>query len=131
MGIYMEGRKQKNGLHGGRVRGMSAVLAVAVVTCAGALLPATAVRAQSTAGMIHGQAPAGDVVLAHSTSGVRRTTVVKKNGQFELRHLPLGVYSVTLKKGDKVIDMYHRVPLTVGRGLEVNFACPHDQCAAP
>lgn len=88
-------------------------------------------HAQSTSAMIHGQAPAGDTIVAKSTSGFRRHTTVKANGRYILRHLPLGVYSVTLKDGDKTIDMYHRVPLTVSRGVLVNFACPHDKCAAP
>lgn len=101
--------------------------AVAACLCA---TPFVAVHAQSTTGMIRGQAPAGDVVVALSISGFRRQVTVKEDGKYRIRPLPLGTYSVTLKKGDKVIDMYHRVPLTVGRAMEVNFACPHDKCAA-
>ena len=93
-------------------------------------VPWGSAQAQSTTAMIHGQAPAGDTIVAKSDSGFRHQTTVRPDGKYMLRNLPLGVYSVTLKQGDKTIDMYHHVPLTVSRGALLNFACPHDKCAA-
>ncbi len=113
-----------------RAGAASAFLGTATLAMAMILAPAGSVRAQSTSGMIHGQAPAGDVIVAKSTSGMHRKITVGDSGKYKLRNLPLGVYSVTLMKDGKVVDKYHRVPLTVGRGMEVNFACPHDHCEA-
>lgn len=128
----MESRKQQGRTVSRFVQPRAARrLAVAVLAaCLGSTALGIA-HAQSTTAMIHGQAPAGDTIVAKSTSGFRRHTTVKPDGKYMLRRLPLGVYSVTLKDGDKIVDMYHRVPLTVSRGVLVNFACPHDNCAAP
>ena len=71
--------------------------------CLGSMTPNFA-QAQSTTAMIHGQAPAGDMIVAKSTSGFRRHTTMKPDGKYMLRRLPLGVYSVTLKDGDKTVD---------------------------
>lgn len=128
----MESRKQQGNtdLHPRRARAARCIAAAAGAALFGSMTWGIA-HAQSTTGMIHGQAPAGDTVIAHSTSGFRRRVTVEASGKYTLRGLPLGVYSVTLKQGDRFVDMYHRVPLTVSRGVEVNFACPHDECAAP
>jgi hypothetical protein len=104
----------------------SATLALAAT----AMLFAGHATAQSTSAHIFGQGPAGAKVEAHSTTGTHRTTLIKDNGHYDLRSLPMGNYTVTLWKGDTVADTRANVRLMVGRGAEVDFACPHDQCAA-
>lgn len=104
----------------------SATLALATA----ALLFAGHATAQSTSAHIFGQGPAGAKVEAHSTTGTHRTTLIKDNGRYDLRSLPMGDYTVTLWKGDTVSDKRSNIRLTVGRGAEVDFACAHDQCAA-
>lgn len=93
-------------------------------------LPLRRAHAQSTAASIHGQAPAGDEIVATSTTGFRHRTRVHANGKYVIHSLPLGTYSVKLMKNGKVLDKYHRVPLLVSGTRIVNFACPHDKCAA-
>jgi hypothetical protein len=103
---------------------------ITLALAAAAMLFAGHAMAQSTSAHIFGQGPAGAKVEAHSTTGTHRTTLVKDNGRYDLRSLPMGNYTVTLWRGDTVTDTRANVRLMVGRGAEVDFACPHDQCAA-
>lgn len=127
----MEHRKEQEGRVGRRHFGRMA--AGGLIVMAAALLsvvPVRPARAQSTSAAIRGQAPAGDVVVAISSTGFRHHTKVKANGKYAFRSLPLGTYRVKLMKDGKVLDMYHHVPLMVSGTRILNFACPHDQCAA-
>lgn len=85
--------------------------------------------AQSTGGQIFGQGPAGATVSVHSNSGAHRHVTIKDDGRYTIRSLPLGTYSVSLEKDGKDVDTRRNIPLSVGRGAEVDFACPQDQCA--
>ena len=89
----------------------------------------TTVHAQSTAGRIFGQAPAGETVTVHGTSGVHRHAKVNATGRYTITSLPMGVYTVALEKDGNAVDTRSNIPLTVGGGSEVDFACAHDQCA--
>jgi hypothetical protein len=91
----------------------------------------TTAHAQSTSGAIFGQAPAGATVTVQSTSGLHRHIIVKSSGRYAIRALPLGVYTATLQKEGAVVDTRPNIRLSVGGGAEVDFACPHDQCAEP
>ena len=124
----MEGRKQQKDTIRYFACVRTALVTVATATMFTCVAAFGTAQAQSTAGRIFGSAPAGAVVSVQSNSGTHRHTTVRDSGRYSLRALPLGVYTVTLKKGGKVADM---VPLSAGRGMEVDFACPHDQCAAP
>jgi hypothetical protein len=42
----------------------------------------------------------------------------------------MSVYTVSLLKDGKAVDTRANIPVTVGRGAEVDFACPDDRCAA-
>lgn len=85
--------------------------------------------AQSTGGQIFGQGPAGATVNVHSNSGAHRHATIKDDGHYTIRSLPLGTYTVSLEKDGKDMDTRRNIPLAVGRGAEVDFACPQDQCA--
>lgn len=89
------------------------------------------VHAQSTAGSIFGKAPAGDSVVAKSTTtGVQRHTTADASGRYRLGQLPMGVYTVTLKDhGTPVVKRPH-VQVIVGRGINVDFDCSENQCTA-
>ncbi|MEW5837196.1 MAG: carboxypeptidase-like regulatory domain-containing protein [Pseudomonadota bacterium] len=105
-------------------------LGLALAILATAALPATSAIAQSTSAHIFGQGPAGARVEARSDTGARRTTTIRDDGRYDLRALPMGVYTVTLTSAGVVADTRKNIQLTVGRGAEVDFACPHDQCGA-
>lgn len=90
-----------------------------------------AVHAQATVGRVFGWAPAGETITAHSTSGARRHAKANDKGRYTIGALPMGVYAVTLEKDGNAVDTRSNIKLTVGGGAEVDFACPHDQCAAP
>lgn len=96
----------------------------------GAGVVSPAASAQGTMAHIFGQAPAGAEVVAKSSTGLHRHITVDKEGRYDLRNLPLSVYTVSLQKDGKVVDTRHNIPLSVGRGAEVDFACPSDHCAA-
>lgn len=89
----------------------------------------TTVHAQSTAGRIFGSAPAGETITVHGTSGVHRHAKANAKGRYTITSLPMGVYTVALEKDGNAVDTRSNIPLTVGRGSEVDFACGHDQCA--
>ncbi|KIJ03191.1 Oar protein [Xanthomonas phaseoli pv. phaseoli] len=96
--------------------------ALAVVL--GACLTNGAVYAQSTTGSIYGSAPseAGSTIVVQSDTGLSRTITVDANGRYNLGSLPVGAYTVTLKRGDQVVDTRKNVQLRVGSGTEVSFA---------
>lgn len=96
--------------------------ALAVVL--GACLANGAVYAQSTTGSIYGSAPseAGSTIVVQSDTGLSRTITVDANGRYNLGSLPVGAYTVTLKRGDQVVDTRKNVQLRVGSGTEVSFA---------
>jgi hypothetical protein len=87
-------------------------------------------HAQDTNSHIFGQAPAGETVTAHSDTGLRRHATVNSKGRYNLNSLPPGNYNVTLDKDGQTVDTRSNIPLGIGAGAEVDFACPKDQCAA-
>lgn len=100
--------------------------ALAVVL--GACLTNGAVYAQSTTGSIYGSAPseAGSTIVVQSDTGLSRTITVDANGRYNLGSLPVGAYTVTLKRGDQVVDTRKNVQLRVGSGTgSPSVARPH------
>lgn len=93
-------------------------------------VPASVVCAQGTAGSIFGHGPAGSDVIAVSATGAQRHATVGAKGRYSIDHVQMGTYAVTLQKDGKDIDTRKNVGITVGRGAEVDFACPGDKCAA-
>jgi len=102
----------------------------AIIIALAAVLPVSIAYAQSTTSTIFGQAPSGTTVTAHSTTGFQRHETVNKKGRYKLSSLPTGDYTVTLQKDGQTVDTRSNIPLVVGRGAEVDFACPNDHCAA-
>jgi hypothetical protein len=78
--------------------------------------------AQSTTGSIFGQAPAaaGETVVATNTSGLSREVAVDSAGRFQISNVPVGTYTVSLKKGGAVVDT-KSVSLAPGAGSNVTF----------
>ncbi|HEU4670073.1 MAG TPA: carboxypeptidase-like regulatory domain-containing protein [Dyella sp.] len=92
-------------------------------------LASTAAFAQSTSGSVFGHAPAGDVVVARSTTrGTQRTVHVEADGRYALRALPTGVYNVTLEENGKAVILHPKVPVAAGRGSRVDFDCARGGC---
>lgn len=96
----------------------------ALAAVLGACLANGAVYAQSTTGSIYGSAPseAGSTIVVQSDTGLSRTITIDANGRYNLGSLPVGAYTVTLKRGDQVVDTRKNVQLRVGSGTEVSFA---------
>ncbi|GLQ97227.1 carboxypeptidase-like regulatory domain-containing protein [Dyella mobilis] len=117
-----------------RNRGLRSLIcgsaATAVLGIIAASLPTTA-GAQSTTSHIFGQAPAGETVVAQNgATGLHRHAKANAKGRYTIDPLPAGDYIVTLEKDGKTVDKQSNVSLVVGRGAEVDFGCPNDQCAA-
>jgi hypothetical protein len=104
---------------------LASVFAATVLATAGF----TAAHAQENSSHIFGHAPAGDVITIHSDTGVHRHVTADSKGRYNINTVPPGNYSVTLEKDGHTVDARSNVPLDVGRGAEVDFACPNDQCA--
>ena len=97
------------------------VLGLAVLTaCAGA----SNVMAQSTTGSLYGTVAAGDgqTVVIDSTSGVHREIPVDARGRYTTGQLPVGTYTVSLRRDGATVDSRKNVSLLVGSGTEVSFA---------
>jgi len=79
--------------------------------------------AQSTTGSIFGQAPAaaGETVSASNASGLTREVAVDSSGRFQISNVPVGVYTVSLKKDGAVVDS-RKVALAPGAGTTVTFS---------
>ncbi|WP_254775327.1 TonB-dependent receptor [Pseudoxanthomonas sp. GM95] len=80
--------------------------------------------AQSTTGSIYGSVPAeaGLTVQAQSDSGITRTATVDSSGRYNVGSLPVGTYTITLRRGDEVVDQRKNVLLKVNSGTDVSFA---------
>ncbi|HET8554937.1 MAG TPA: TonB-dependent receptor [Rhodanobacteraceae bacterium] len=87
--------------------------------------------AQATTGTIFGNAPAaaGETVTVSSNNGVVRTVSVTADGSYTVANLPLGVYTVTLKKDGSVVGQHNNITIHVGAGSQVNFASASAQNA--
>jgi hypothetical protein len=79
--------------------------------------------AQSTSGTIFGQAPvtSGETVTVSGSTGVTREVPVDSSGRYSIGNLPLGSYTVTLKKDGAVVDSRNNVNIVVGAGTPVSF----------
>jgi hypothetical protein len=100
--------------------GVMGVFAVAGISTA---------SAQATDGSIFGKAPAGDSITVRSdTTGAGRTVKVDATGRYFAHALPPGNYTVTLKQSDQDVARHLGVPVTVGRGVEVDFKCGEIKC---
>ncbi len=82
--------------------------------------------AQSTTGSISGQVPAGDTVVIQGANGLSRSVRANSQGRYTASQLPLGEYTVTLKRDGKVVDTREHVVLTVGAAAQVSFAAPQE-----
>ena len=88
------------------------------------LLGAQAAHAQSTTGAIAGQVAGGEgtTVLIQGASGINREVVVDAKGRYSAGQLPLGTYTVTLKRDGAAVDTRRDVSLRVGAATDVSFA---------
>jgi hypothetical protein len=79
--------------------------------------------AQSTTGSIFGQAPAaaGETVSATNATGLTREVAVDSSGRFQISNVPVGVYTVSLKKDGAVVDT-RKVSLAPNAGTAVTFS---------
>jgi len=70
--------------------------------------------AQSTTGSIAGQVPAGlgDTVTIQSSTGLVREVPVDSRGRYVATQLPVGSYTVTLKRGGEAVPSTCRKPPT-------------------
>jgi hypothetical protein len=91
-------------------------------------MAASVAGAQGTAGSIFGHGPAGGSVTATSGTGAQRHATINGRGRYTLSPLPMGTYTVTLENKGATVDSRKNVNITVGRGLEVDFACENDKC---
>ena len=62
---------------------------------------AASANAQQASGNIMGDAVAGDTVVVHNdTIGFHREIGVEKDGRYNIRRVPTGIYVVTVKHAD-------------------------------
>ncbi len=100
-----------------RLRRTALAVALGMATVSGAAF------AQSTTGTIFGQAPiaSGETVLVHGESGFTREVTVGPQGRFTVSSVPVGTYTVTLRRDGKTIATKSNVTPKVGSGTNVSF----------
>lgn len=87
---------------------------------AAALFVASAASAQSPTAAIQGQAAAGDVaVIQNVDTGFTREVKPNKSGRYQLRNLPTGTFSVTIKHPDGSLETPKLVTVRVGSTARV------------
>ncbi len=81
------------------------------------------VLAQSTTANVYGSVPAesGLTIQAQSDSGLTRTVTADASGRYNIGSLPVGTYTITLRRGDTVVDQRKGVVLRVNSGTDVSF----------
>ncbi|MGY3041446.1 hypothetical protein ACVWWQ_003078 [Rhodanobacter sp. TND4EL1] len=79
---------------------------------------------QATTGSIFGQAPAtsGETVTVSGSTGITREVAVDSAGRYRVSNLPLGTYTVTLKKDGVAVESRDNIAIVVGAGTTVSFA---------
>jgi Carboxypeptidase regulatory-like domain len=84
------------------------------------LLTAGTAMAQSATAAIQGQAAPGDVaIIANIDSGFTREVKANSKGRYQLRNLPTGTFSVTVKHPDGSLEKTRVVTLRVGTTARV------------
>ena len=80
--------------------------------------------AQSTTGSIYGSVPAesGLTVQVQGDTGITRTATVDSSGRYNIGSLPVGTYTITLRRGDEVVDQRKNVLIKVNSGTDISFA---------
>lgn len=97
----------------------------AALSAALSLCIAGGAYAQSTTGSIQGSIPveAGTATTVHiaNNSGFSRTVTADSNGRYTAGALPVGLYTLTVKRGDQVIGS-REVLVIVGSSVDGSFA---------
>lgn len=90
------------------------------VSAAAGLLMAGTAMAQSATAAIQGQAAPGDVaIIQNLDSGFTREVKANAKGRYQLRNLPTGTFSVTVKHPDGSLETSRVVTLRVGTTARV------------
>jgi hypothetical protein len=116
-------------IEGFKTRSMYSAAVVIALGMIGSLSPVTT-HAQSNIATIFGQAPAGESVIALSSTGLHHHETVNAKGHYRFGSLPAGDYTVSLEKDGQTVDTRSNIAVLAARGVEVDFACPNDQCTA-
>lgn len=84
------------------------------------LLTAGSAMAQSATAAIQGQAAPGDVAIIQNVdTGFTREAKANAKGRYQLRNLPTGTFSVTVKHPDGSLEKSRVVTLRVGTTARV------------
>jgi hypothetical protein len=89
-----------------------------------ALALAGEVQAQSTTGSIFGQVAAGtgDTVKVENAAGFSREATIDERGRYTIAQLPLGTYTVSIRRQGATVQSRENIELRVGSGVDVSFA---------
>jgi hypothetical protein len=86
----------------------------------GLVFSAGSALAQSPSAAVMGEASAGDVAVIHNVdTGFTHEVKVKDNGRYQLRNLPTGRFTVTIKHPDGSVETPRAVTLRVGSTARV------------
>lgn len=76
--------------------------------------------AQSSSGNIVGEAVTGDTVIVHGPdNGFHREMAIKEDGKYQIRRVPLGDYTVSVKHVDGTTSPTQTISVRVGSTARV------------
>lgn len=81
---------------------------------------ATAAVAQSSSGNLIGEGKAGDTVIVQGPdNGFHREMELKEDGKYQIRRIPLGDYTIVVKRADGSFSTPQTVTVRVGSTARV------------
>ena len=102
----------------------STVSILGVASLGLAVAPAAFAQSNATGG-IYGtvtNAAGKSLVLSQKGSGVQRSITLDASGKYNLTSLPVGLYTVQLLDGGKVVSTYNDVEVRLSQNVEVSFS---------
>ena len=98
-------------------KGMKRII---VALAFGLAFTATGAIAQHSSGNIIGEAVAGDTVVIHGPdNGFHREMEIKEDGKYQVRRVPTGDYTVSVKHADGTLSPPKMVSVRVGSTARV------------
>ena len=97
-----------------------AALGIALGACIATMAPLA--MAQSATGAVAGRANAGDqITIVNTATGATRTVTVEGNGSYRLTQLPIGDYSLQVKRAGEQVGQSVSVNVALGGTTTVNL----------
>ncbi len=89
-----------------------------------ALAPTAFAQSNATGGIFGTvtNAAGKSLLVAQKGSGIQRSITLDESGKYNLTSLPVGLYTVQLVEGGKVVSTYNDVEVRINQNAEISFS---------